>query len=62
MKTITLDNCEYELTDERFESLLTSKAITKIPDLGNGEDPVYALDCWHGYTYDEVCMIIKGPE
>lgn len=55
MKTITLDNCVYELTDERFEKLLASKAIIN-------EDGEHYLNCWYAYTYKEVCMLIKGPD
>ncbi len=59
MKTITLDNTAYELTDERFERLLVSGAIIKAP---NPQINEHYLDNWHSFSYYEVCMLIKGPE
>lgn len=59
MKTITLDNCEYELTDERFEKLLASGAIVKPKDFD--EHGEHYINCWHKFTYEDICMFIKGP-
>ena len=60
MKTITLDNCEHKITTERLERLLVSGAVVKSQDFN--EDGLYFLNCWHNFTYQDVCRIIKGPD
>ncbi len=59
MKAITLDDCEYELTGESFEELLASGAIIEAPF--EFDNTNYQLDSWHKFTYEEVCMLMKGP-
>lgn len=60
MNVITLDNCGYEITDKRLAKLLASEAVVKSPNFD--EDGEYYLNCWHNYTYDDICMLMKGSE